>query len=96
MLSFFRCYIDNVNVKWDFNVTIDNTKYQLCGIVYYGAFHFIIRIITLDRSIWFNDSIKHGRTFNLEGNMRNVTGNFLSTVPDLRKCTIAVYVKDYE
>ena len=94
MPTFFQCYIDKVNIKWDYTFILGGAKYRLCGLIYYGAFHFTTRIITSDKSIWFNDSMKHGRKFNLEGNMTNISGSYLSTAPDARKCILAIYVKD--
>ena len=82
MPIFFQCYIENIALKWESTFVLRNKKYRLCGLVYFGTFHFTTRIIMSNGDIYFNDSIINGKKCHLEGNIKNAHGNFLSTAPD--------------
>ena len=92
MPIFFQCYIENIALKWESTFVLRNKKYRLCGLVYFGTFHFTTRIIMSNGDIYFNNSISNGKKCHLEGNIKNAHGNFLSTAPDGRKCILAIYV----
>ncbi|KAH9949756.1 hypothetical protein B0H21DRAFT_687977, partial [Amylocystis lapponica] len=62
--------------------------YRLCGIIYYGGFHFTSRIIMSDGSIWFNDGISTGNMCKLEGNIVNVNQNVLAKSGTRKSCAI--------
>jgi len=50
--------LQNNNITISKDVHVNNTIYHLKGIVYYGGFHFISRIITSDNKVWLHDGIE--------------------------------------
>ena len=49
------------------------TKFRLCGIIYFGGFHFTARIVDINDQIWYNDGIVTGNSSTLEDPLKNGT-----------------------
>ena len=48
-----------------------NTILYLKGLIYFGNFHFVARVITSDKRIWYNDGRSMGRVSTLDGTLRS-------------------------
>ena len=70
-----------------------NTILRLKGIIYHGNFHFISRIITNDSKIWLHDGMTTGGNAMMEGNMRNITGNYLTQCKG-KVVALAIYAQN--
>lgn len=55
-----------------------NTVLHLRGIVYHGNFHFVSRIVTNDKKIWFHDGILTGSNAVAEANITNISDDYLT------------------
>ena len=71
----------------------ENTILRLKGIIYYGNFHFISRIITNDGKIWLHDGMTSGRNSIMEGNMQNITHNYLTQCKG-KVVALAIYAQN--
>ena len=70
-----------------------NTILRLKGIIYHGNFHFISRIITNDGKIWLHDGMTSGRNSIMEGNMQNITHNYLTQCKG-KVIALAIYAQN--
>ncbi|KAL6297822.1 hypothetical protein BKA93DRAFT_712740, partial [Sparassis latifolia] len=61
--------------------------YRLCGMIYFGGFHFTSRIVTADKQVWYNDGISTGTYSKFE-----CSSNILAEVEN-RRCSIVIYCK---
>lgn len=91
--TFLHFYVKEVKIALTVSFTFEQTRYRLCGCIYYGDFHFTSRIITAKGDIWFTDGTAYNGQCQLEGNMKNATVESLALAPDNRKCIIALYVQ---
>ena len=88
-------WIENVKVKWEQCITLENTQYQLVGLVYFGSFHFTARIIDKDGSIWYHDGVRTGRQCVYEGNLNTTSYQTLAKARNSRICIAALYIQIY-
>ncbi|KAH9910244.1 uncharacterized protein B0H18DRAFT_827734, partial [Fomitopsis serialis] len=66
--------------------------YRLCGVIYFGGFHFTARIISTNGHIWFNDGKETGQNCTDEGILTASGGLQLCSAGN-RHMTIGLYVK---
>ena len=74
------------------NLNEDTEAYRLCGIIYFGDFHFTSRIIEADGKTWYNDGVELGRRSKFQGNIDNMDAAKLSRAKK-RKSSVAIYTK---
>jgi hypothetical protein len=55
-----------------------NTVLHLRGIIYHENFHFVSRIVTNDKKIWFHDGILTGNNAVAEANITNISDDYLT------------------
>ena len=70
-----------------------NTILQLKGIIYQGNFHFILHIIINDGKIWLHDGMATGGNAMMEGDMRNMTGSYLTQCKG-KVVALAIYTQN--
>ena len=58
-------------------ITIQGSRYQLCGIIYKAGFHFTCRSILQNGQVWFNDGMKQGRKSKLDGTISELQSDEL-------------------
>ena len=90
---FLRFKVEDVTVKWSLLLDLHKCKYRLCGMVYFGDYHFTSRIITADGEIYFNDAIKHGRSYQYEGIFNSSQLKKLAAAPNGRKLIFVFYIR---
>ncbi|KZT01265.1 uncharacterized protein LAESUDRAFT_603237, partial [Laetiporus sulphureus 93-53] len=44
--------------------------FRLCGIIYFGGFHFTARIVDINNQTWYNDGIVTGNISTLEDTLK--------------------------
>lgn len=52
---FLPLVIHSVNINMTQYITIQDQKYRLCGLIYFGDFHYTCQIVDRDGRIWYND-----------------------------------------
>ena len=84
------------NVKADISNEIEvpdhPDKYRLCGLVYFGKFHFTCRVVTRHGDTWFHDGIKTGNTLVSEGNIINMHSKALKKAGK-RRVSVLIYTR---
>ena len=63
---FLRFKVEDVTVKWGLVLDLHKREYKPCGMVYFGDYHFIPRILIADGEIYFNDAIKQRKPTSIE------------------------------
>ena len=81
-----------VNIETEVKLTELNATYRLCGIVYYGNFHFVCRVIDQSGDVWYHDGAKHKDQAAYVGNIVNLNLKKLQTVEDYTMCLL-IYIK---
>ena len=81
------------NVKWTHTVELQRSQYRLCGMIYFGRFHFTARIISAQGDVWFHDGMQANRSCIYEGNMGKILPKSLMTDPQGRRISFALYVQ---
>jgi hypothetical protein len=69
-----------------------NTVLHLRGLIYFGEFHFVSRIITLDGKVWFHNGMTTGSSCIYEGTLRKLSNNQL-WVKNKKTLTAVLYVQ---
>jgi len=69
-----------------------NTVLHLRGLIYFGEFHFVSRIITLDGKVWFHDGMTTGSSCIYEGTLRKLSNNQL-WAKNKKTLTAVLYVQ---
>ncbi|TFK52742.1 hypothetical protein OE88DRAFT_1626892 [Heliocybe sulcata] len=67
-------------------------RLRLCGIVYFGEFHFTCRFITKTKDVYFNDGAQTGRQCILEGNLYDMDIYSLLTCRG-KSASLALYMQ---
>ena len=89
---FLAFYAKDVDIAWNASINFAQQKYRLCGIIYYGSFHFTSRIITTHGDIWYNDGMVTKEKCSYEGNIRNASIEMLNIASDGKHCLLSLYV----
>jgi hypothetical protein len=76
--------------KFRFANGCDSVIYRLKGIIYFGAFHFISRVIRPDKTVWFHDGITTGRQCKNEGKLNRFSNEELMECNG-KKATLLLY-----
>ena len=74
------------------SIDIDNSKYTLRGLIYFGNFHFTSRVIEGSGDIWYNDGMTTGRGSEFEGNIRDVSNHFIFHDKQDKRLSMAIYM----
>ena len=72
-------------------------QYVLQGLVYYGASHFVSRIIDSNSDVWYNDGIKTQRRYVKEKPLREFSNSEIHSLKigvDIYHSCFAVYTKE--
>lgn len=85
-------WVQDVRIKWDHYIMVDNTKYRLIGLMYHGSRHFTAKIVEKDGGIWFHDGAKTGRQCIYTGNLDKASVKDLATAEHGRKCIAGLYI----
>ena len=88
-------WVEDVKIKWEQLITVENTQYQLAGLIYFGSFHFTSRIIDKDGSIWYHDGVRTGRRCVYEGNINTTSYQTLVKAKNSRICVAGLYMQMY-
>ncbi|KAK0186575.1 hypothetical protein F5146DRAFT_936166, partial [Armillaria mellea] len=67
-------------------------SFDMAGVVYYGGHHFTAQYIDKKSNIWYNDSIIHGRSCILEGQISMVN---MKQLPNGREHILFLYMRRY-
>ena len=91
MFMVFAVYGMDIQIEHTL-VLPNDTSYRLCGIIYFGAFHFTCRVFTTEGEQWFNDGITTGKSSAKEQPAK------LGSIAELnhahgRKASAVLYVK---
>ena len=89
---FLTFAVGEVSVKVTQTLDVDGHEYSLCGLIYFGSFHFVSRIVDLNGMIWYNDGIQTGSVCLEEGNIENMSSKYLRRIKEKDLSTV-VYVK---
>ncbi|KAI0644145.1 hypothetical protein C8Q79DRAFT_913509 [Trametes meyenii] len=65
--------------------------YRLCGLIYFGKFHFTCRVVSRSGEVWFHDGMTTGNKLTFEGNLVNISDVLCKA--GQRKLSVVVYVK---
>lgn len=91
--NFLTFSFENIDIMLDQVITVDEEQeYRLCGVIYFGEFHFTSRIITPDGNVWFNDGVTTGNQCKFEGNLKIINPSNMQMAHG-KKCSVAVYTK---
>ena len=85
--------IQKIKVNWEHYMSMNNTQYRLCGLVYFANWHFTARIVTDDGNIWFHDGMHTQHVCAAESNIANTPSQTLSKVQNGCECYFAIYAK---
>ncbi|KZT09968.1 uncharacterized protein LAESUDRAFT_600766, partial [Laetiporus sulphureus 93-53] len=66
--------------------------FRLCGIIYFGGFHFTARIVDINNQTWYNDGIVTGNTSTLEDPLKMAHPTLLNKAHG-RFSSVAIYTK---
>ncbi|KAI0354008.1 hypothetical protein OH77DRAFT_1405729 [Trametes cingulata] len=66
--------------------------YRLCGLIYFGKFHFTCRVVTGSGKVHLHDGMKTGKKLVPEGNLINMDSKMLGKLGK-RKLSVLVYQK---
>ena len=69
-----------------------NVLYRLCGIIYFGEFHFVCRIIDKSGEIWYHDGVQTGAKVEYFNNMLYVSTKLLQKAGN-REASLLFYTK---
>ena len=92
MPQFLRFKVDDVLPAWTFMLTFDDCQYRLCGFIYYQDDHFTSRIVSSSQQVWYNDALKHGNLYQLEGHLDSMNSAKLADSPDGHGLILVFYV----
>lgn len=81
-------------IKMEHTITLQtgNESYRLCGVIYFGSFHFTARIVTSDGLVWFNDGIQTKSSSQRNGNIGDLSSQVMSKAKG-RKASIMIYTR---
>jgi hypothetical protein len=79
------------NIKFKDGETLIHMK--LCGIVYFGEFHFTSCIIDSNENLWLHDSMVTGQTSTDEGKLHEYTTKSMKTYTG-KNIAIIVYASE--
>ena len=82
-----------IKVAWEQFIKVDDTEYQLCGLIYLAKWHYTARIITEDGNIWYHDGIKTQKVCAAESNMKITPGQDLNKLQNGCYCHFGIYAK---
>lgn len=82
---------DNLNLRWEHKISVEESDYQLCGLVYWGSHHFTCRVITNDGNVWYHDGIRTGQVCEFQGNIQTMSYTQLAKAANSRKCILGIY-----
>ena len=80
-----------INAKWSSTIILNHGEYRLCGMIYFGGFHFTARIISFDNEVQYYNSLKDSMPIS-EGNLNDISTAILCKDPDKRMLSIVLYV----
>ena len=90
--TFLYFQIDaGINVKWDSQLTMNDTVYRLCGMIYFADFHFTTRLITDIGDIWYQDSLHSPQSSIYKGNIESISGKTLNKAKE-KVLSVVIYV----
>ena len=93
MPSFIYFQVDDkISTKWIPIISVENVKYRLCGMIYFGGFHFTARIISEKGDISFQDSMSSETSKHYEGNIEDSKSVRSNKDPKERTLSIVIYV----
>jgi hypothetical protein len=94
-LLIFEINSDNVRISKtiEFVQGDETVVLNVRGLVYYGEFHFVARIIGSQGNIWYHDGIVTGSTCESEGHIETFSRRKLKTCKG-RKVVLVVYGRD--
>ena len=78
-------------MKWDSQLTMNDTVYLLCGMIYFADFHFTTRLITEVGDIWYQNSLHSPQSSIYEGNIESISGKILNNAKE-KVLSIIIYV----
>lgn len=90
--AFVALNIHNVKAEICTEVTLPDhpNRYRLCGLIYFGKFHFTCRVVDKHGDVWFHDGIKTGHNLVPEGNTLNLDSSVLQRAGK-RKVSVLLY-----
>ncbi|KAI9069009.1 hypothetical protein FKP32DRAFT_1560572, partial [Trametes sanguinea] len=66
--------------------------YRLCGLIYFGQFHFTSQVVTRSGEVYSHDGIKTGSKLTFKGNLVGMDSKMLSKLGK-RKLSVVIYQK---
>ena len=90
--SFLVFNVYESTAKLEQFVEVQDQQYRLCGIVYFGNFHFTSRVITAAGDVLFYDGMVDDGNCSYDGNLRSMTVTSLHETRG-RAMSIAIYYK---
>ncbi|EIW53762.1 uncharacterized protein TRAVEDRAFT_77901, partial [Trametes versicolor FP-101664 SS1] len=66
--------------------------YRLCGLIYFGKFHFTCRVVDRHGDVWFHDGMKTGTNLVPEGNVLTLDSSLLQKAGK-RRVSVLVYTR---
>ena len=82
---------DQISIRFEQFIDYSDNKYRLCGIIYFGSFHFTCRLIDHEGKIWYHDGIQTGSSCRYDSHIQKIHSELLQTAPGHRKKSIAIY-----
>ena len=90
--SFLVFNVYESTAKLEQFVEVQDQQYRLCGVVYFGNFHFTSRVITAAGDVLFYDGMVDDGNCSYDGNLRSMTVTSLHETRG-RAMSIAIYYK---
>jgi hypothetical protein len=93
-LLVFRINSRNIKISKTIKSVQGNKRVvlDLRGLIYFGEFHFVSRIIGLDGNVWYHDGMTTGSTCKNEGDTGNFSSKKLRTYEG-KKLILVVYAR---
>ena len=92
--------IGQQKIPIDTKVTLDTTdgqthRYNVCGVVYLGGFHFVSRIIDKANNVWYYDGMHEATSMGVkEGKLKATNRHNLLQVRENRTASLVLYTLD--
>ena len=92
--NFIAVNVYKIKVKVHNQILIPEHQqlYRLCGIIYFGSSHFVVRIIDKSESVWYNDGYKSGEKVQYMENVVSLSSKELIKVK-IYFATVVIYTK---
>lgn len=92
--AFIALNIHNIKADICTEVTLPDhpERYRLCGLIYFGKFHFTCRVVDRHGDVWFHDGMKTGSNLVPEGNVLSLNSSLLQKAG--KRCvSVLVYTR---